>query len=504
MRTHRKDRARYRSAASLVCLFLVLAAVTPARSATQPLVRVVDLDIGQQQEVELCNGTKATVKLLEVRETRDDVRSAVRSAGVLVEINGQKVDIPSANYHLPTSVAGVKIDCPIMRGYLQDSGGNPWGLTKDARVRLWPADSPLIEPGTFVYPVKQRWFAGATQMANEPVFVNRADCPLPKKKIYYHDGLDFGGAEGLIEVIAAVDGLVVSAGEKVLPEHKDAPIGLRYDVVNLLDERGWYYRYSHLYRIDPPVQVGRRVKMGQKIGILGKEGASGGWSHLHFAIKSMQPSGEWGTQEAYAFVWEAYLQQYKPKLIAVARPHQICWAGQKVTLDATRSWSASGKIASYQWTLSDGCTASGPNVEMSYNRPGDYSEVLKITDCQGHTSYDFAVVYVMDKDHPERCIPTIHPTFAPTQNIRPGDPVTFKVRTFGTTAGRETWDFGDGSPQVAVRSDGNENPANPDGYAATTHTYKQPGQYLVKVQRTDEHGTTATAHLYVPVGQPGE
>jgi hypothetical protein len=57
---------------------------------------------------------------------------------------------------------------------------------------------------------------------------------------------------------------------------------------------------------------------------------------------------------------------------------------------------------------------------------------------------------------------------------------------------------------VTVRSDGNVDPANPDGYAASTHIYKQAGKYLVKVQRTDEHGVTATAHLYVPVGQPGE
>jgi len=504
MRTHRRDRTRYRSEASLVCLLLVLAAVRPAQSARQPLVRVVDLNIGQQQQVELADGTQASVKLLELRETRDELRSAVRGAGALVEVNGQRAEIPSANYHLPIMAAGVKIDCPVTKSYLRDSGGNPWGLTKDARLRLWPADSPLIAPGTFAYPVKQRWFASATQMANEPVFVDRADCPLPKRKVYYHDGLDFGGAEGLVEVVAAVDALVVSAGKEILPEHKDAPPKPRYDVVNLLDERGWYYRYSHLKSIHPAIRPGRKVKIGQTLGLLGKEGGSGGWSHLHFAIKSMQPSGLWGTQEAYAFVWEAYQRQYKPKLIAVARPHQIFWAGQKVTLDGTRSWSASGKIVSYEWTLSDGRTASGRTVEKSYARPGDYSEILEITDADGNTSYDFAIVYVMDKQHPEWCIPTIHPTFAPTQNIQPGDSVTFKVRTFGTTAGQETWDFGDGSPQVTVRSDGNVDPANPKGYAEATHIYKQAGKYLVKVQRTDEHGVTATAHLYVPVGQPGE
>lgn len=502
MTTNKGYLTRRRWELSPVCLLLALATVGPAQSATQPLVRVVDLNLGQQQVVELVNGTKVSVKLLELRETRDDVRSAMRSAGALVEVNNQRVEIACANYHLPISIAGVKIDCPITKGYLRDSGSNPWGLTRDARLRLWPADSPLIAPGTFVYPVKQRWFASATQMANEPVFVDRADCPLPKKKIYYHDGLDFGGAEGLIEVVAAVDALVISAGKEILPEHKDAPLGPRYDVVNLLDERGWYYRYSHLYRIDATIRVGRRVKIGQTLGILGKEGGSGGWAHLHFAIKSMQPSGLWGTQEAYAFVWEAYHRQYAPKLIAVARPHHICWAGQTVTLDGTRSWSASGKIHSYEWTFINGETAAGATVKRQYDQPGAFSEILKVTDTFGRVSYDFAVVYVMDKEHPDWCIPTIHPTFAPTQNIRPGDPVTFKVRTFGTTSGNETWNFGDGSPQVTVCSDGNVESSNPDGYAIARHIYQEPGQYLVKVQRTDEHGFTAIAHLYVPVGQP--
>lgn len=60
----------------------------------------------------------------------------------------------------------------------------------------------------------------------------------------------------------------------------------------VLDDRGWYYRYSHLFTIDDAIQPGARVRMGQRLGLLGKEGASGGWAHLHFGIKSRQPSGD--------------------------------------------------------------------------------------------------------------------------------------------------------------------------------------------------------------------
>src|SRR5262249_52709676 len=153
------------------------------------------------------------------------------------------------------------------------------------------------------------------------------------KQIYYHYGLDIGGAEERVEVVAATDGLVVSSGKAVLPGHDDTPAKPRYDVVYLLDARGWFYRYSHLHTIAPEVQPGAHVKMGQRIGLLGKEGGSGGWSHLHFDVSGRQPSGKWGIVEGYAFLWEAYLREYRPKLLAVARPHHLAAVGEAVTLD---------------------------------------------------------------------------------------------------------------------------------------------------------------------------
>ncbi len=149
--------------------------------------------------------------------------------------------------------------------------------------------------------------------------------------------------------------------------------------------------------------------MGERIGVLGKEGGSGGWSHLHFEIKSRQPSGKWGTQEGYAFLWEAYQRQYKPKLIAVARPHHLVWTGEEVTLDATKSWSASGRITKYEWQFGDGSSGVGSQVKRTYHTPGRHSEVLKITDDQGNVAHDFAIVLVVDRDHPDRRVPTIHP-----------------------------------------------------------------------------------------------
>lgn len=464
----------------------------------EPTLRAVDLKIGESAEVTLADGTKAKVRLIELEEKVDSMSAAVREARVQIEVNGQQAWLSSANYNLPQNVGGVQIDCPITRGYNANSGEDSWGLEKDARLRLWPMGAPWIEPGTFVYPLKQRWFATSTQFSNEPTYVDGGDKP-ERKKIYYHNDLDFGGCEGLIEVVAATDGLVVSVSEKTLPGYSLTPVRPRYDVVYVLDERGWYYRYSHLHTIDAAIQMGARVKMGQRIGLLGKEGASGGWTHLHFGIKSRQPSGKWGTQEAYAFAWEAYIRENKPAIIAVARPHHFIHAGEHITLDASKSWAASGKIASYDWTFSDSTTATGAKIERSYAKPGSYSEIMKVKDDAGHVSYDFAIVQVIGDDL-VNIPPTIHPSFAPTTNLRAGDPITFKVRTFRAKGG-ETWNFGDGTPPVKVESDGNAKALAKDGYAITQHSFTKAGDYIVSVENTNERGETATGHLWVRVGE---
>jgi murein DD-endopeptidase MepM/ murein hydrolase activator NlpD len=335
-------------------------------------------------------------------------------------------------------------------------------------------------------------------MANEPTFVDGFE-QSTRRKIYYHSGLDIGGAEGLVEVVAATAGVVVSAGKAILPGYEDTPARPRYDVIYLLDDQGWYYRYSHLQSLDPAIKTGATVALGQKIGVLGKEGASGGWSHLHFEIVSRQPSGRWGTQEGYAFLWEAGLREQQPAVVAVARPHHLTQVGERVSLDGSGSWSRSGTIARYDWTFSDGTTAAGSRVERTYSQPGEYSEILKVTDDRGNTSFDFAVIQVHERPISEPLPPSIHASFAPTQQIHAGDSIIFKVRTFGTTDGTESWDFGDGTPPVEVRSDGNVKALAPDGYAITTHRFNQPGDYLPRVERTDRRGRKATARLWVHV-----
>ena len=162
--------------------------------AIEPLFQTVDLNVGDSCDVKLSDGKSATVKLLDLKETRDDLRQAVRAAFVSVEVEGQKATLAAGNYHLPIVVGNVQIDCAVTKGYVQ-ANENPWALEKDARLRLWPAGSSWVQPGTFQYPVRQRWFASHTQMANEPTYVDGGENPA-KKKIYYHCASTSAGRKG--------------------------------------------------------------------------------------------------------------------------------------------------------------------------------------------------------------------------------------------------------------------------------------------------------------------
>lgn len=450
--------------------------------------------------VSLQDGTTVRVELIELKETRDAVRNAMRTAEVKLKIGTEEASVTAAPYALPVRVGNVRIDVPVTSGYLTDTTVDHWRLSAGAsvRLRIWPADGPL-SPEEFAYPVRQGWFASGTQMANEPTFVDGGEDPS-SKKVYYHSGLDLGGPEGLAEVVAATDGEIVSLGNaRIDGFESDTPVAPRYDVIYLKDSRGWYYRYSHLQRFAPGLKTGDNVHKGQPLGILGKEGGSGGWAHLHFEIKARQPSGAYGTEEGYAFLWEAGAA--KSPLVAVARPHRFVRVGEPFTLDAGKSQGRNGPL-SYEWTLPNGDTGNQPTITSKFDRPGHYSAILKVTDAKGREAYDFCVVQVVNPERPGELPPSIQAAYWPSLGIKPSTPVTFLVRTFRTTEGEEKWNFGDGSPEILTRSDGNAQTHAPDGFAATVHRFTKPGDYVVTVVRTNVRGESATAHLHVHVEEP--
>ncbi|MDP8257615.1 MAG: PKD domain-containing protein [Candidatus Alcyoniella australis] len=460
--------------------------------------RVFDLRIGESVQVEFQGRDPIEIELLQVQSEFDDKRGALRRSLVQVAVNGTALWIESGNYTLPISINGVQLDCPVTADYYANSNEDRWGLQRDARLRVWRDGCPLFCADDFYYPLpQQRWMENRTQAGNEPT-----DDYLPfMRSIYYHSGVDLGGVEALDTVAAATAGLVVLAHGEVLPGYEQTPAQLeqhmgrdRIDVVYLLDDRGWFYRYSHLYGAFPEVRIGEQVVAGQPIGLLGKEGSSGGWSHLHFEIICEQPSGLWGTEAAYAYLWEAYLEQHDPRLIAVARPHRYGVPGDLIELDGSRSRSMAGQIVEYRWHFHDGQIASGQRVSRVYDQPGFFTELLQVRDDQGNTAFDPAVVQIVHRNH----LPLysyLHAAHYPSQQVRAGESVVFKARLIGIGGGSEVWDFGDGSPLANTESD--SSPVG--GYAQIEHSYDAAGDYLVRVQRVNKRGEPSIVRLWVRV-----
>ncbi len=113
-------------------------------------------------------------------------------------------------------------------------------------------------------------------------------------------------------------------------------------------------------------------------------------------------------------------------------------------------------------------------------------------------------VQILDKAGREPPPPGINANYAPTLGIKPGDPVTFKVRSFQTEAATqpwegEIWNFGDGTPPRRVKSDGNLRAHAPDGYAETVHRFDKPGVFLVSVERADPAKPRSVTRLKVVV-----
>jgi len=468
---------------------------------TTPIRVVAELDIGQTKEITLTNGERVKLTLLGMDETRYDVRNIISDIKLRVKVDDEEVVLSCGNYNLPVRVGNVKIDCTAAKNYLSNSMRDHWKIKKDARFRLWPNDSPYIKKGTFCYPIKQRWMADFTHSGNEPS-LRGWGVRFDWKKIYYHEGHDIGGADGMDEIVAATDGRVVSIRNETLEGYEDFTIGGREDRLIIVDERNWLYLYSHLHSSNPSIKPGDKVKKGQTLGLIGKKGGSGGIVHLHFGIFCKdEKSDEWIVEDAYPYLWEAYKNKYKPKLKAIARPLQILFSGQTARFDGTKSMGIDNPLVSYEWFFGDGSNANGAIQSKKYEQPGSYSEILKVTDSKGNIDYDFATVFVYDREHPEETnIGLLHLACHPTLNLKAGDEIAFLIRTFYTKPVKVILDFGDGTALVETTTKGITKKNHSSGeYNKIKHAYSKPGHYLVTAKCAEESGLNSVNHVHVVI-----
>ncbi|OGV70218.1 MAG: hypothetical protein A3K19_16570 [Lentisphaerae bacterium RIFOXYB12_FULL_65_16] len=168
---------------------------------------VYDLNVGESVEFRGRNGTVRRITLVALHEQPDRVRGVVRFPRVTVDVDGERADLVSALYRLPSVVNGVKIGCAVTRQVAKavSYSGDIHALDKDARLRCWAPDAPYFGPRPMVYPARQAWFASMTQMGNERTYVDAGELTLndPKRGIYYHYGVDIGGYDKAVPIVAA-------------------------------------------------------------------------------------------------------------------------------------------------------------------------------------------------------------------------------------------------------------------------------------------------------------
>jgi murein DD-endopeptidase MepM/ murein hydrolase activator NlpD len=499
-------------------LLLLISCGSDSGTKTKPLRKYIALSIGESAHVALEDGTEADIKLLRIEYKRDRVRKAIREARLLVSVDGVEKWIIAGGYNLPVKYDKIKMDCVITSEYLKNGNfpDNMWRLKgKDAKFRVWPVNAAVNPDNMIVIPVDQDWFGcGQTTQALEPVEIDHDNTrPNDRDKIYYHWGTDFAGVRDVTPALAAADGVVISVGKPGLMDaedddsyyFKDEPFfnvpeenanlpKPRFDRIFVRMNNGWVYRYSHLQRFN--VSLGDTVKAGDVIGTLGNKWSD--FAHVHFEIWSIDKddNNNYILELAYPYLWESYINRHKPKVLAVVGPHRYAVVGDSVLIDATRSVSFEGKTINYEWTFSDGTKSNKPVLKKKYEKPGYYSEILKVTDDRGNVAYDFLTVTVVYDNQPDKKYGYSTVGYYPVFNIKAGDSLLFKGRTFNIEGGTDTWDFGDGNTASTPGIIGGE--FNPK-YTNIKHVYEKSGHYFVSFKHISEDNIPSICRLSINV-----
>ncbi len=438
--------------------------------------QIIGLNIGETFTFKLKSGAERVTRLVSVREYQDSVIHLVRRAEVRVEIDGRPLDLVCAPYVMPTETAGLRVQVDTTSG---------WGnIKKRVQLSVWDATEPIVDTKRFGYPLRNyRLFSHGTQAYNEPVHLGAGDGDPEGQKFYHDYGFDTAGFEGHEEVVSATVGKIVM----FWPSRDDLCS------VVVQDDNGFLWEYAHLNSVAPEIVLDAHVNQGQKIGILGKTGPSGNFSHQHLGSYLSRNDVDTGKMNRrlnlYPWLVTAYQAQHPKGLFAVARPDHTVLTGEKVVLDGTNSLSFGGsKIIKWRWILPDGQTVKQARAVTVFDQPGAYVATLWVKDNQGVEDVDFCQIKVFSKANPEKAMPHIFMTYTPTQDIRPDQPVTFRFWFQGKGASPLKVDLGDGTQLGDYQS-----------YTELRHSFKTPGIHIVTAQ-CEAAGKVIMQKLKVVVG----
>ena len=439
--------------------------------------RFVYLDPGESCAFRLRDGTGKRIHLVSVKEYEDPVIHLTRRAEVKIEIDGKPIELTCAPYVMPTETQGMRIQADTTSAWLR--------IPKRVQFSLWDASDAIVDANLFCFPLPgYRLFSHGVQAYNEPVHLGDRDGDPVGQRFYHNYGVDLAGYEGRQKVLSCISGVVVQA------DPGEGSLSIR-------DDRGFILNYGHLDSILSGIRVGSAVKQGQWVGMLGRRGASGNFSHLHVGTylseSAMAMDRPNRNLNLYPWIVAAYQKESRTGLYAVARPHKTVLTGDKVLFDGSNSMAFKSNIISFKWEFHDGTSVNAPTVEKVYDKPGCYMAALWVKDNQGGLDVDFCKVKVFSRSAPEDVIPTLFVTYYPSilrsrlvlrsvlrrvaatakdesAEVHVDEPVNFRIWPQGMEVKDVKVDFGDGTVVQDYRA-----------YSAITHKFKKRGIHIVTV-----------------------
>jgi len=428
------------------------------------------LDEGIERNVSLPSGRAFTIRLLSVDEQRDSVVDLIRRAVVRIALNSTQHELICAPYVMPTVIGDLRIQADTTSSFTK--------LPGRVQFSAWDAADPIVDLSTFTFPLPEyRLLSHSMQCYNEPVHLGRRDGDPGSGAFYHAYGIDFAGYEGGERVVSCVDGQVV----RVLP---DAVL------VDIMDETGLIWEYHHLDAIAPGLSKGDTVKKGDVIGVLGRSGPSGNFSHLHvgaFLSTAHMQQGKYTRRlNWYPWMVAAWQARHGHTPLAVSGAHHQVRVGESLVLDGSYSVPGDRPIVRYQWELPDGTRVDSAKTELSLSTPGIYIAALRVWDSEGHMDIDFHRIKVFSLGRPEPWLPAIFITSTPTQSLCAGESVRFRLWLHGAEQAPLRLDFGDGRVIPAYAS-----------FSVVEHAFRRPGLHIVTATAEVNGIQTCTKHKVI-------
>jgi murein DD-endopeptidase MepM/ murein hydrolase activator NlpD len=395
-------------------------------------------------------------------------------AEVVLEVSGKRVTLVHRPYEMPVAAEGLRLFVETTKEWAQNAEmADIKDIQKDVRLSVCVEGEPWGPVG-IVFPIDNyRWRSAA--------YNNTWSSLVPYNKLYYHRGEDYGAIPDRLNVVAPIDGTVISTA---LPDGDGASNGVR-----IKNRDGIIFRMAHMNieTFDKRYKVGTYVKAGTVLAKTGMtwDGRKSQFNDPHCHIEL----GYGDTKLAsFPYLMEAYLRKYGDPVLAIAGGYQFATVHHEVTLDGSRSIASNGKsIRSYSWKLHDGRVIDGPLATAVYETPGLYTEELVVKTNDGHEDRDYLQVRVYSDGQSVGELAYGWAYYSPLRSIRPGDDILFWSRLVNT-ASPVMIDFGDGSEKQVIEKE-------------LTHSYEKAGIYTVSLSSTSKDWQPVLVKLEVKVGE---